>query len=165
MRNLEEVLSYQNDRIINKFRTIYSVSLADANEISIETYKWLWLNAQLKEDRKKNRQDILPSILVIHEGMVVMDEFWHTFILHTRDYEAFSKHYLGSFIHHSPSTPDFQPLSLEETEQQLNYICDVLGEETIIRWYEEYPIRYSPEALTKLQRPRLFGQPCEAMTP
>lgn len=163
MLNFGEVLSYQNDRIINKFRTFYSVSFAEAHEISREAYKWLWLNAHLKEDRKKNRQDI-PRILVIHEGMVVIDEFWHTFILHTREYEAFCKHYLGSFIHHSPSTPDFEPLNLDETEQQLNYICDVVGEETMIRWYEEYPIKYSPEVLTKLQRPRLFGRPCEAMT-
>jgi hypothetical protein len=163
MLSLGEILSYQNDRIINKFRTFYAVSLVEAIEISIETYKWLWLNAQLKEDHKKKHQDI-PRILVVHEGMVVMDEFWHTFVLHTREYEAFCKNYLGSFIHHSPSTPNFQPPSLAETEQQLNYICDVLDEETMIKWYEEYPIRYSPKELTKLQKPRLFGQPCEATT-
>jgi hypothetical protein len=162
MLGLQDTLSYQNDRIINKFLTYYAVSVAEAREISQEAYKWLWLNAHLKKDRKENKKDI-PRILVVHEGMVVMDEFWHTFILHTRDYEAFCKEYLGSFIHHTPSVPDFEPPSEAEAEQQLNYICDVLDEDTMIKWYEEYPERYSAEVLAGLQKPRMFGQPCEAL--
>ena len=162
MRSLEETLNYKNDRIINKFRVLYEMSLSEVQEIASEAYRWLWLNAQLKQARSQNIKGI-PRILVIHTGMVVVDEYWHTFILHTRDYEQFCKDYLGTFIHHSPATPDFQQLSLEETELQLNYICDVVGEETMIKWYEEYPERYSAEILTKSQKPRLFDQPCEAV--
>jgi hypothetical protein len=163
MRNLQETLTYRNDRIINKFRTISAVSQAEAQEIASEAYRWLWLNAHLKEDRKTKGADI-PHVLVIHEGMVIIDEFWHTFVLHTKEYEEFCKNYFHSFIHHSPSTPDFTPLSLAETERQLEYICDVVGEETMAKWYEEYPVRYSAEVLVQLQKPRVFGRPCEAMT-
>lgn len=163
MLSLEETLNYRNDRVVNKFRTLYAVSHAEAQEVASETYRWLWLNAHLTEDRKTNRKD-LPNILAIHQGMVIIDEFWHTFILHTRVYEEFCKNYFGTFIHHKPSTPDFVPLSLDETEKQLEYICDVVGEDTMTKWYEEYPIRYSAEILAQLQKPRIFGQPCEAFT-
>lgn len=163
MRTLQETLNYRNDRIINKFRTLYAVSLDEAQEIGSEAYRWLWLNARLGEDRKIEGTGI-PHVLVIHEGMVIIDEFWHTFILHTRDYEEFCNEYFGTFIHHSPSKPDFVPLSLDETEKQLEYICDVVGEDTMTRWYEEYPVRYSAEVIEKLQKPRVFGRPCEALT-
>lgn len=163
MRSLEETLSYKNDRIVNKFRVLYSVSLSEAQEIATEAYRWLWLNARLKQDRLQ-KIDGIPQILVIHPGMAVFDEYWHTFILHTRDYEEFCRDYLGTFIHHSPASPDFQLPSREETELQLNYICDIVGEDAMIRWYEEYPIKYSAEVLTNLQKPRLFDQPCEAVT-
>ncbi|OGY33894.1 MAG: hypothetical protein A3C02_03890, partial [Candidatus Andersenbacteria bacterium RIFCSPHIGHO2_02_FULL_45_11] len=147
MQSLEEALNYKNDRVVNKFRVLYAVSLSEAQEIASEAYRWLWLNARLKQDRSQNLEGI-PRILVIHSGMVVVDEYWHTFVLHTRDYEQFCRDYLGTFIHHSPATADFQPLSREETELQLNYICDVVGEDTMIRWYEEYQVRYSAEVLT-----------------
>lgn len=163
MLSLEETLSYKNDRVVNKFRTFYDVSAVEAQEISLEAYRWLWLNAQLKQDRKENKKGI-PRILVVHIGMVMIDEFWHNFVFHTQDYEAFCTKYFGTFIHHNPGTVDFQPLTQKETELQLNYIWDVVGEKTIARWYEEYPVRYSPEILTKLQKPRQFGQPCEALT-
>ena len=162
MRSLEEALNYKNDRVLNQFRVLYAVSLPEAQEIALEALKWLWLNARLKQDRSQNHEDI-PRILVIHSGMVVVDEYWHTFVLHTRDYEQFCKEYLGTFIHQSPGAPDFQPPSREETELQLNYICEVVGEDTMIRWYEEYSVRYSAEVLVKLQKPRLFDQPCEAV--
>ncbi|MEK7569891.1 MAG: hypothetical protein AAB515_00385 [Patescibacteria group bacterium] len=162
MRSLEETLNYKNDRVLNKFRVMYAVSLPEAQEIALEALKWLWLNARLKQDRSQNLEGI-PRILVIHLGMVIVDEYWHTFVLHTRDYEQFCKEYLGTFIHHSPGVPDFHPPSREETELQLNYICEVVGEDTMIRWYEEYPVRYSAAVLAKLQKPRLFDQPCEAV--
>ena len=121
MRSLEETFNYKNDRVLNKFRVLYAVSLPEAQEIALEALKWLWLNARLKQDRSQNLEGI-PRILVIHSGMVVVDEYWHTFVLHTRD-----------------------------------------DEDTMIRWYEEYPVRYSAEVLAKLQKPRLFDQPCEAV--
>ncbi len=163
MLSLEKTLGYQNNTVLNKFRVLYNVTHQEAQEIASEAHRWLWLNARLKQDRRDKVEGI-PQMLVVHSGMVVIDEYWHTFILHTRDYEEFCKKYLGSFIHHSPATPDFQPIGVDETELQLNYIWDVVGEDTVVRWYEEYPEKYSAEILTQLQKPRLFDQPCEALT-
>lgn len=163
MRTLEETLKYRNERVLNKFRTLFELSRTEAEEIAVEAYRWLWLNAHSKEDRKNGRSDV-PAILVIHEGMVIIDEFWHTFVLHTKDYADFCNEYFGEFIHHSPATPDFVPPSLAETEKQLEYICDIVGEETLTKWYEEYPLKYSADALVRLQRPRIYGKPCEAFT-
>jgi hypothetical protein len=33
----------------------------------------------------------------------VVDEFWHTFILFTRDYAAFCERHFGYFLHHTPT--------------------------------------------------------------
>ncbi len=162
MTGLDQVLNNINERVLNKFRTLYDVSRVNALEIATEAHRWLWLNARLSQDRDKQVIGI-PRVLVIHHGMVIIDEYWHTFVLHTRDYEAFCRTQFGLFIHHSPSSPDFQEPSRDETERQLNYIWDVLGEETVVKWYEEYPVRYSAEALRRLQKPRIFDQPCEAV--
>jgi hypothetical protein len=34
----------------------------------------------------------------------IVDELWHAFILHTRNYERFCQHAFGGFLHHSPAT-------------------------------------------------------------
>jgi hypothetical protein len=162
MISLAEVLSDINERVLNKFRTLYSVSRDDALEIAMETNRWLWLNARLNHDRDHKVPDT-PRVLVVHHGMVIIDEYWHAFVLHTRDYQAFCQKHFGFFIHHSPSFPGFQEPTLAETECQLNYIWNVAGEETVVRWYEEYPVKYSADVLARIQKPRRFDQPCEAV--
>lgn len=49
---------------------------------------------------KKYRNNNIPM------PSVVVDDVWHEFILHTRDYEAFCKEYLGFFLHHVPNDDD-----------------------------------------------------------
>jgi len=34
-----------------------------------------------------------------------IDQAWHTFLMFTREYDAFCRFYFGTFIHHSPVTP------------------------------------------------------------
>lgn len=46
---------------------------------------------------KKYRNNNIPM------PSVVVDEVWHEFILHTRDYEYFCQKYLGFFLHHVPN--------------------------------------------------------------
>lgn len=40
-------------------------------------------------------------------GMIspIIDEVWHAFLLHTRDYQAFCQKAYGRFVHHRPNTP------------------------------------------------------------
>lgn len=160
MKTLEETLAYCSARVLNKFRTLFNLGVEDAREIARETHRWLWLNARGRLDRKAGVENI-PAALVIHQGMVVLDEYWHAFILHTRDYADFCEVHFGCFVHHSPGSPEFVPPDEAETERQLLYIYDVLGAETLVRWYEDYPVRYSADALATLQRPTVFGRSCE----
>jgi len=153
--SLEEVLTYRNPRVLNKFRTLFAVSAVEAEGLFTETKKWLWLTAV-------RRQSGLPS-LVIHESMVILDELWHAFILHTQDYTDFCLRFFGFYIHHSPGYPGFVPRTEEETMEQLSYIWDKLGEETVLRWYDEYSGSYSPEMLKNLVTIPEFGTPCRAM--
>jgi hypothetical protein len=162
MVDMEVMLLDINYRVVNKFRTLYDVTLEEAEEIAVETNRWLWLNASLQEARDSKILGI-PRLLAIHVGMVVIDEYWHTFILHTRDYTAHCEKYFGFYIHHTPSSLDFVQLTVDETERQLAYIWELAGEETIDKWYSEYPVKYSAEALTKFQKPRRYGEPCEAL--
>lgn len=160
MRTLEATLAYDNARVLNKFRTLFAIGVEEAHEIASDTHRWLWLNARARMDREAGIDNV-PGSFVIHHGMVVLDEYWHVFILHTRDYAAFCDAHFGFFIHHSPGSPDFVPASDEDTEHQLSYIHDVLGADTLIRWYEDYPVRYSSDVLARLQRATVFGRPCE----
>lgn len=45
----------------------------------------------------------------------VVDEIWHEFILHTRDYASFCDKYLGRFLHHVPNQ-DIERKSISEQE-------------------------------------------------
>jgi len=55
-------------------------------------------------------------ICILHSdspvGMIspVIDEVWHAFILHTREYAEFCQSIFGRFVHHAPNWPE-QPLS------------------------------------------------------
>lgn len=138
---------------------LFDVPETQAQELFIEMLKWLWLCAYTKQSRS-NFTDVVPPRLMIQAGMVVIDEFWHTFIIHTADYRAFCHHYFdGLFVDHSPSAPDFVFPDQAETEGQLSFIYDLLGEETIEKWYVRFAQEYSPEKLSLLQKPYLFGGP------
>jgi hypothetical protein len=153
--SFEEVLAYRNPRVLNKFRNLFAVTADEAERLFAETKKWLWLTAVRRESGQ-------PS-LVIHESMVILDELWHTFILHTQDYTDFCLRHFGFYVHHSPGYPDFVPRTEEETTEQLSYIWDTLGEETVLRWYDEYTEMYSPETLKSLVTIPEFGTPCRAL--
>lgn len=72
-----------------------------------------------------------------------IDEMWHTFILFTRDYADFCERHFGLFVHHAPTPTEDEPVSAQpgdvrrRLERQFGLIYDVLGEETLIAWYED----------------------------
>lgn len=61
---------------------------------------------------KKYRNNNIPM------PSVVVDDVWHEFILHTRDYEAFCKEFLGFFLHHVPNDDD-QKIDEETAKEQM----------------------------------------------
>jgi hypothetical protein len=91
----------------------------------------------------------------------------HSFFLRKTDYTGFCENYFGYYLHHAPTDykekekflAEFstnQEEVLNETrkdwEKQLSYIYDTLGKDTTIKWYETYPIKYSPEIIHTLRR-------------
>lgn len=163
MLTLQETTAYRNPRVINKFRTQYAVGEPEADELFVEMLKWLWLCARAREDREANLPDV-PRVLNIQSGLIIIDELWHLFILHTRDYVDFCERHFGFYLHHYPGHPAFEPPTEEDTAKELSYIYDnVEGEATLNRWYVDYAERYAPEKIGKLQRARIFGRPCEVM--
>jgi hypothetical protein len=74
--------------IIQRFAKREGISVLNANRLGDELVRFLTLCATSTET-------LAPSPLV--------DDMWHHFILHTRDYGEWCALHLGKFIHHVPS--------------------------------------------------------------
>ena len=145
MRPLEDVLRYENAEVVRRFAADHAVSLADAEDVFLETKRWLWLCANVD-----------ARVPLLSEARAI-DLMWHTFLLFTRDYARFCDEYFGAFIHHYPRTSDVK----EAWERQLaadpegatrerretlrkacEVVCDRLGPSTLAKWCEEFPRRF-----------------------
>lgn len=93
--DIQRVLEYKNENVINHFMSSYEIDYCESEIIFTEMPRWLWLNGQIKE--QSNVQ------IGIDEPLLVIDEMWHTFILHTYDYSLFCKEYFGHYLHHTPT--------------------------------------------------------------
>lgn len=151
MASLKEVLAYRNDNIVCKFTANYPIAKEDAQELFEQLKKWLWVGAYIKEINDKESKKI-PNLKVT-SSLWILDEMWHTFILFTKDYKRFCMDYFGFFIHHTPSLNPFEikPYNPEadihkKYEVQHDLLCFALGkelgEETFLKWYQDYPKRY-----------------------
>ncbi|SOZ19092.1 hypothetical protein CBM2609_B30005 [Cupriavidus taiwanensis] len=93
----------------------------------------------------------------------MMDDFWHEFILVTKDYHYFCEKYFGRYIHHIPQLDGIAmdgsgfgiPTSLATTDKKKyiaaklallrNVMLEVsaaLGPDTVKVWYEDLPKKY-----------------------
>jgi hypothetical protein len=147
LRPLEDVLRYENAEVVYRFSVDHGVSLSDAEEIFTETKKWLWLCAAE------------PGIKVPLLGEArAVDEMWHTFLLFTEAYANFCDTYLGFFVHHQPRTraekEAYEKQRAENSEavfaeqkkalrEAYEIICDRLGTDTLRKWCEEFPARFT----------------------
>lgn len=153
--SLDEVLAYRNPEVVARFAEDYQVSLSDAQDVFQETLRWLWLSAYQITRHEDIRNRV--SIPLLSEVLVV-DLMWHTFILFTREYTDFCHHYFGFFIHHAPQTQaekNHWRLRLEQDpeaakaeretllREAYEAIYDLLGEEVLLKWMEEYPQKYA----------------------
>ncbi|TQF71380.1 glycine-rich domain-containing protein [Pseudoalteromonas luteoviolacea] len=153
------VMAYQNDNVIDKFTESFDVSRDESAAIFEEMKKLLWLMHHASSESG-------PGIYV-HKEILIIDEMWHTFILFTRDYEAFCHHFFGEFLHHSPTTlsekeqmkSDYDNAQSAfisgrkaELEAQYSYVYDALGENTLLKWYQEYPEVYSEQNIKNLRK-------------
>ncbi len=147
--SLDQALEYQNDEVVHRFTTLWKVSFAEAQDLFLETKKWLWLCAQLEKQR-----------LAITTPLLIIDEMWHNFVLFSREYMEYCHDCFGHYIHHAPTTHrekeeykqqyEADPIGsaekkMQEQIQQFTLIYQKLGVETVLKWYVEYPEQYNEE--------------------
>lgn len=98
---LETVLSYQNVSVIKRISKDMSCSFQEAKEIFDDTKLFLYLCGKYSDS-------FTPSPRI--------DEGWHAFILHTKDYFDFCMNYFQKFIHHYPASGD---VNIEKSRLQV----------------------------------------------
>lgn len=146
MKSLGDVLRYRNEEVVFRFAADFGVSHADAEEVFLETKRWLWLCATH------------PSLaLPLFSEARAIDEMWHTFLLFSRDYAAFCEEHFGAFVHHCPRTKRDQDAwnarvaadadaARAERRARLRKVYEVvvdeLGVATLKKWCEEFPARF-----------------------
>ncbi|MEW6167389.1 MAG: hypothetical protein AB1651_06795 [Pseudomonadota bacterium] len=151
---LEAVLSYRNDNVLDSFCESFEVSREDAEDIFRETLRFLWLSTNY-------RAEFLQSI---DRPILIIDEMWHTFILFTKEYHEFCSRMFGHYMHHTPTTVsekkrlrsemnDARLTALrEEKKKRYSMIYDLLGRDVFIKWYYEFPERFSPRRIREMRR-------------
>lgn len=88
--NVQEVMAYQPPALLIKsFCRKYEVSEPEARQQFEECKKFLVICGESPDQA--------------HAPSLVIDEMWHSFVLHTQDYQQFCEKYLGRFIHHRPT--------------------------------------------------------------
>lgn len=106
---LAELLRYGNTSVIHYFCHHHPEYSFEQGQVLFEDLlAWMWLNKQRNKAGKKT---------YLFGPLLVLDEMWHTFILHTRDYFDFSMCYFDSYFHH-----DIEPVGFEHMldEEELN---------------------------------------------
>jgi hypothetical protein len=163
---LAAVDAFEFDEVAHKFMDYYDVEAHEARAFFAETKRWLWLAATSAYERERG----LPAPdLLINGSLFWLDEMWHTFILFTAPYQDFCEQHLGRYVHHRPTTQreklerreqlmrepdDYVKARADELRRQCHYICEKLGEPTVVRWYREFAQRYSATVLADKVRRR-----------
>ncbi len=134
---LEEILSYKNSSLLKQFCYSHSqFQLNEASQLFHDLLGWLWLKQQRAKQDK-------PTYLF--GPLLVLDELWHLFILHTRDYNDFSQQYFGEYVHHEPEPPGFEHhLTEEELADYVNDCFDYLGSDWVERRFAQAFILENP---------------------
>lgn len=127
---LTRLLHYRNSAVVHYFCHHHpEFSAQEGQVLFADLLGWMWLNHQRAQQGKKT---------YLFGSLLVLDEMWHAFILHSRDYLAFSEHYFGAYFHH-----DIEPIGNEHVinEDELrDYLQDCLsylGEEWVARRFAD----------------------------
>ena len=85
---LEQIESFDHPELIRQYASKNGIDSNEAAKQFVELKKFLYHCA--------------TSDLACAPSKAI-DNIWHEFILHTRDYQEFCLRFLGTFIHHQPS--------------------------------------------------------------
>ncbi len=98
---LKNLLCYQNEQVVSHFCHHHpEFSIQEGQQLFSDLLAWLWLSKQRATYQGKKTYFFGP--------LLILDELWHTFILHTHDYLSFSMEYFGEYIHHEVEPVGFE---------------------------------------------------------
>lgn len=150
---LDKILLYENEDVISRFRDMFVLNEQEAMDIFHETRKFLYVSQ-------------LPEVF-IPDDLLIIDEMWHNFILFTPDYHRFCIEHFNQYFHHVPASKkekeqrtqerlsnpeEAKRRYLEKLEQLISITYDHLGEETVEKWFQLYPEKYSKAAIKALRK-------------
>jgi hypothetical protein len=153
MTTLEEILAYRNEDVISRFLDLYDVEEEEARDLFQETLKFLFLTQK--------------GDAFIPDDLLILDEMWHNFVLFTKEYAHFCQRHFGGYNHHHPATkaekeartrvaqeaPEARKAeNLANLGKLLELTFDHLGPETVQKWFQVYPEKYSPDRIRALRR-------------
>jgi hypothetical protein len=152
-KTLQELLQYSNPDIISRFTDLFDIPEQEAEDIFNETKKFLYISS--------------TSGVFIPDELLIIDEMWHNFILFTKEYQQFCQLYFGTYLHHIPATRAAKQLHREDMATDLtaarkafgeklavmmSFAYEELGRDTVVKWFQAYPVKYSKEAIKKLRK-------------
>ncbi|CAM2744488.1 Uncharacterized conserved protein [Legionella steigerwaltii] len=112
--DLSTLLDYKNQVVVDYFCHHHpEFSEQEVKVLFADLIAWMWLNVQRAKQGKKT---------YLFGPLLILDELWHAFILHTRDYVDFSMRYFKTYFHH-----DVEPVGQEhmmEEEELTDYLHD-----------------------------------------
>ncbi|MCW8398750.1 hypothetical protein OQJ26_08100 [Legionella sp. PATHC038] len=124
--DLSNLLEYKNQVVVDYFCHHHpEFSEQEGKVLFNDLIAWMWLNAQRAKQDKKT---------YLFGPLLILDEVWHAFILHTRDYADFSLRYFGTYFHHDVEPPGQEHMM--EEEELTDYLHDCftyLGSEWVAR--------------------------------
>ncbi len=89
MAVVKAVQGFSMDRVIERYKKDYNVPCQTAKKHEQELRRYLTLCALYPASK-------FPMF------SKEVDDFWHTFLLFTQEYQSFCEHFAGRFIHHDP---------------------------------------------------------------
>ncbi|WP_299494473.1 hypothetical protein [uncultured Shewanella sp.] len=137
-----KLLEYRNVNVVDRFTQYYAISKPEAEAIFEQLKLFLYTSVQYSHDKSK-RLNIVDETFII-------DEMWHFFILFTQDYYVFCMSMFNEFYHHVPSSTRDESISVHELREQMQFITDVCGEETVKLWYQDWALKYNARKMHAL---------------
>ncbi|WP_058525637.1 hypothetical protein [Legionella erythra] len=127
---LAAILAYQNSTVVRHFAYHHPAFDDKASQqLFNDLLAWLWLNAYRQQTERRT---------YLFGPLLPLDDMWHTFILHTRDYMDFCQAFFKTYFHHDVEPPTAaHQLSPEELADFLNDCYDHLGEAWVNRYFSE----------------------------
>ena len=155
------VLNWEATIIPRAFATTFAISEAEALDIFSDLKCLMWLLNEMNFDGTRAQ----GKVFYIDDSLLILDEMWHTFILHTKQYFHFCHTLFGEYIHHDPTDsfdakerkaelsqmPHAEMIEhvISEKRWQYQYVFAKLGKARFEKWYGDFHRKYS--AITLLQ--------------